>query len=169
MITDKQGIILSVNPTFQVMTGYAEAEVVGKRLNILQSGIHDENGEIDRYIGVFMNISAQKTAEEGLKRLAHHDSLTGAANWYPYHARLSSMIKTSARYGQKMAVFFLDLDRFKQINDTFGHTSIDELLIGLSKRLRRLLGNKDFLAWLGGDEFSIALQYTSSACSFSAG
>lgn len=119
--------------------------------------VSDDDGQIEQYIGVFTDISDQKTAEEELKKLAHHDSLTGVANRYAYHNRLASIIETSTRFDQKLAVFFLDLDRFKQVNDTFGHSAGDQLLVELSTRLKRLLGNKDFIARLGGDEFSIAL------------
>lgn len=119
--------------------------------------VSGDDGQIEQYIGVFTDISDQKTAEEELKKLAHHDSLTGVANRYAYHNRLASIIETSTRFDQKLAVFFLDLDRFKQVNDTFGHSAGDQLLVELSTRLKRLLGNKDFIARLGGDEFSIAL------------
>lgn len=119
--------------------------------------VSGDEGQIEQYIGVFTDISDQKTAEEELKKLAHHDSLTGVANRYAYHNRLASIIETSIRFDQKLAVFFLDLDRFKQVNDTFGHSAGDQLLVELSTRLKRLLGNKDFIARLGGDEFSIAL------------
>ncbi len=70
------------------------------------------------------------------------------ANRYAYYTRMVSVIETSQAYNQKLAVFLLDLDRFKQINDTFGHKAGDELL-----------GNKDMIARLGGEEFSLTLTH----------
>lgn len=124
---------------------------------LLILAVHGEQGKADRYIGIFTDISDQKSAEEELRRLAHQDSLTGVANRYHYQTRMASIIETSSTYNQKVAIFFLDLDRFKQINDTFGHKAGDDLLIDMTNRLKRLLSTKDFIARLGGDEFSIAL------------
>ncbi|OLN23206.1 GGDEF domain-containing protein [Domibacillus antri] len=199
MITDTYGYILSVNPAFQVVTGYSEEEVIGKRPNLLRSGVHDEafydelwksiretgmwhgeiwnrrkNGEIfpewltilasknergnvEHYVGVFTDITDQKIAEEELRKLAHSDPLTGMANRYHYNVRMESLLETSKKYNQKLAVMFLDLDRFKQINDTFGHEAGDQLLIKVSARIKKLLRNKDLIARLGGDEFVITL------------
>lgn len=199
MVTDSNGTILSVNPAFQVVTGYSAKEAIGKQPNILRSGIHDSNfynqmwnkirsdgvwsgevwnkrkngdlypewltilavkdksGSVTQYVGVFTDITNQKTAEEELKKLAHRDPLTGMANRYSFNVRTKSLIETSASFGQKLALFFLDLDRFKQVNDTFGHKAGDDLLVDMSNRIKSLLGNKDFIARLGGDEFSIAL------------
>lgn len=119
--------------------------------------VYGEHGKAERYIGIFTDISDQKSAEEELRKLAHQDSLTGVANRYHYQTRMASIIETSSTYNQKVAMFFLDLDRFKQINDTFGHKAGDDLLIDMTNRLKRQLSTKDFIARLGGDEFSIAL------------
>lgn len=117
----------------------------------------EDGQELDGYIGIFTDISDQKSAEEELKRLAHHDSLTGAANRHSYKQRLQSVLDTSAQYNQRVAVLYLDLDRFKPVNDTFGHAVGDQLLVAFSDRIKEQLGTKDFFARLGGDEFSIAL------------
>ena len=124
---------------------------------LLILAVYGEHGKAERYIGIFTDISDQKSAEEELRKLAHQDSLTGVANRYHYQTRMASIIETSSTYNQKVAMFFLDLDRFKQINDTFGHKAGDDLLIDMTNRLKRLLSTKDFIARLGGDEFSIAL------------
>ena len=124
---------------------------------LLILAVYGEYGKAERYIGIFTDISDQKSAEEELRKLAHQDSLTGVANRYHYQTRMASIIETSSTYNQKVAMFFLDLDRFKQINDTFGHKAGDDLLIDMTNRLKRLLSTKDFIARLGGDEFSIAL------------
>lgn len=199
MVTDANGIILSVNPAFQVVTGYLEEEVIGHRPNILRSGIQsqrfyddmwvrirkegmwsgeiwnkrkdgelypewltilavtDDKGLVEQYIGVFTDITNQKTVEEELKKMAHSDPLTGIANRYSYNIRMNSLLETSKKYDQKMAVLFLDLDRFKQVNDTFGHEAGDQLLIHMSDRIKSMLRNKDITARLGGDEFLITL------------
>lgn len=121
--------------------------------------VHDDQKKAEHYIGVFTDISDQRSAEAEAKRLAHQDSLTGVANRYAYYTRMASIIETSQTYDQKLAIFLLDLDRFKQINDTFGQKAGDELLMDLTSRLKRLLGNKDMIARLGGDEFSITLTH----------
>ncbi|MCI2254722.1 EAL domain-containing protein [Domibacillus sp. PGB-M46] len=123
------------------------------------SAVHDDQRKAEHYIGVFTDISDQRSAEAEAKRLAHQDALTGVANRYAYYTRMVSVIETSQTYNQKLAVFLLDLDRFKQINDTFGQKAGDELLMDLTSRLKRLLGNKDMIARLGGDEFSLTLTH----------
>ncbi|MFE8702181.1 EAL domain-containing protein [Cytobacillus sp. FJAT-54145] len=199
LVTDGRGKILSVNPAFEIVTGYSQEEVIGQNPSILQSGIHDQdfyssmwgtiekngnwkgeiwnkrkNGEIfpewltissikdehnkvTNYVAVFSDITDRKHAEEQLRRLAHYDSLTGVANRYSLNKRLESLISTAARYNQQLAVLFLDLDRFKHINDTLGHNYGDLLLKLVSTRLKNLIKNKDMIARLGGDEFVIVL------------
>lgn len=199
LVTDEMGRILSVNPAFEIVTGYSEKEVLGLYPSILQSGIHnkefyeemwkqikgtghwkgeiwnkrkngeifpewitissikDDNGLVTNHVAVFSDITDRKHAEEQLKRLAHFDSLTGVANRYSLNSRLSDLIGTAKTYNQQLAVLFLDLDRFKHINDTLGHSYGDQLLKGVSSRLKNLIKNKDMIARLGGDEFVIVL------------
>lgn len=199
LITDKKGRIISVNPAFQIVTGYTEEEVVGKNPNILQSGLHnqefynemwseitnkgrwkgeiwnkrkngevfpewltissiyDELGNITNYVAVFSDITDRKQAEEQLRKLAHYDVLTGTANRYLLNKSLERLLVTAKKYNQMVAVLFLDLDRFKQVNDTLGHNYGDLLLKKVSARLKGLLKNKDIIARQGGDEFVIVL------------
>lgn len=121
------------------------------------SSIKDGKGESLNYIGIFSDISHQKNTEEQLKKLAHYDSLTGVANRYTLNNTLESFIRTAAKYNQQLALLFLDLDRFKHVNDTLGHSYGDLLLKKVSTRLKRLIKNKDMIARLGGDEFVIVL------------
>lgn len=121
------------------------------------SSIKDEKGENVNYIGIFSDISHQKNTEEQLNKLAHYDSLTGVANRYTLNNTLETHIRTAAKYNQQFALLFLDLDRFKHVNDTLGHSYGDLLLKKVSARLKRLIKNKDMIARLGGDEFVIVL------------
>ncbi|WP_050180687.1 putative bifunctional diguanylate cyclase/phosphodiesterase [Domibacillus robiginosus] len=121
--------------------------------------VYGSGQKVEQYIGVFTDISEQRSAEAEVKRLVHHDSLTGVANRHAYQARMTDVIETSLQYDQRAAVLVLDIDRFKQINDTFGHQAGDNLLVEVTRRLKRLIGNKDLISRLGGDEFSITLTH----------
>jgi len=105
---------------------------------------------IGSQIGQFM---ARKQAEENLLYVATHDTLTGLPNRYMFNQRFAHALTHAQRYGKTMALLFLDLDRFKYINDTRGHPFGDTLLAELAKRLRRCLRDSDTVARFGGDEF----------------
>lgn len=121
------------------------------------NSIKDETGNITNYIAVFSDITDRKHAEEQLRNLAHYDSLTGVANRYSLQKRLKSLIRTAEKYNQQMAILFLDLNRFKYVNDNLGHSFGDILLKEVSARIKDLIKNKDMIARLGGDEFIIVL------------
>lgn len=121
------------------------------------SAINDNNDHNINFVAVFSDISHRKHIEEELRRLAHYDSLTGVANRYTLNTSLENFIIIASQYNQKLAVLFLDLDRFKHINDTLGHSYGDLLLKKVSARLKSLIKNKDIIARLGGDEFVIVL------------
>jgi diguanylate cyclase (GGDEF)-like protein len=89
---------------------------------------------------------------------AHHDPLTGLPNRALFNDRLDQAIKKSKRNGTKVALFFLDLDRFKEINDTLGHNIGDEILINVANRLKAVMREGDTIARLGGDEFTVIMQ-----------
>lgn len=95
-----------------------------------------------------------------LEHQAFHDPLTGLANRATLDENLQGSINFAQRHGQQLAVFFLDLDRFKGINDSLGHDVGDKLLVELGKRLKNSLRSSDILARLGGDEFAVLLQDT---------
>jgi len=118
-----------------------------------------KNGDerITNYVAIFSDISVLKESEDRLKHLAHHDVLTGLPNRLRFSANLEQAIETAKRHKHKVALMFLDLDRFKRINDTLGHDTGDKLLIEFSARLKKCVRAEDTVARLGGDEFTIVL------------
>ena len=109
------------------------------------------------------DITARKAAEDQVLFHATHDALTGLPNRTLFDDRLATALKQSARHQEMLAVLFLDLDRFKIINDTLGHTTGDTLLVALSRRLRATVRAEDTLARMGGDEFIFILRGLTSA------
>ncbi|MEW6039063.1 MAG: EAL domain-containing protein [Pseudomonadota bacterium] len=126
------------------------------------SAIRGEHGEIEHYIGIFIDISRQKEAELRLDYLAHHDKLTGLPNRDFIHDSLRMAIAQARRYRRQIALLFIDLDHFKHVNDTYGHASGDELLQAVARRLRGCLRKEDTLSRMGGDEFTLLLQQVGS-------
>ena len=119
--------------------------------------VRNDNGAVVNYIGVFSDITHVERAYQ-LEKLAHHDVLTGLPNRLLLLSRLNHAIDRAQRDGQTGAVLFFDLDRFKHVNDSLGHTAGDELLRSVSARLQEHLRSADTLARLGGDEFIIVLE-----------
>ena len=121
---------------------------------------HGENGA-EGWGGSVSDISREKTAEERLLRHAWHDRTTGLADRNLFVERIGALLKRAANRENsnqpQFAVVFLDLDRFKVVNDTLGHNAGDQLLIGIARRLEAVLRPNDLLARLGGDEFGILL------------
>ncbi len=115
---------------------------------------YDEAGQAIRSVGVVIDITERKEAEERFAHDARHDALTGLPNRALFHERLNEAT-ARARHGEAFAVLCLDLDRFKDVNDTFGHPEGDRLLVEAAARLRSHLRAQDTLARLGGDEFAI--------------
>ena len=120
--------------------------------------IKDEQGQVTNYVGVFSDITERKKKEEDLKNLAFYDALTGVPNRMLFNERLLQAIRAALRSKQQIAVFFLDLDYFKQVNDNHGHEVGDLLLQEVAKRLLSILRKEDTVARLGGDEFAIVLR-----------
>lgn len=200
VLTDLTGTIVAVNPAFTTITGYSEAEVVGRRNNILKSSHHDakfyetmwqalaangswqgelwnrrkdgsvypewltistildERGEPTSYVGVFTDISRIKESEAEMEFLAHHDALTGLPNRLLLLSRIEHAVAHGERCGRGGAVLFIDLDRFKHVNDSLGHPVGDQVLQEVSRRLKSRLRDSDTLARLGGDEFVVLLE-----------
>ncbi|MBD2467360.1 EAL domain-containing protein [Nostoc sp. FACHB-145] len=120
---------------------------------------YDANGRPLRFIGTVLNITQQKQAEAQLIHDVSHDSLTGLPNRALFVERLERSLElTKLNSGYKFAVLFLDVDRFKVINDSLGHLIGDQLLIAVGRRLERCLRVGDIVARLGGDEFTILLE-----------
>lgn len=125
--------------------------------------VKDNNGNTTSYIAVFSDISKLKAAEERLIQLAHHDALTGLPNRFSFNQNLEQALARAKRHDKKVALMFLDLDRFKLINDTMGHSAGDQLLLKVSSRLRGCVRTEDFVCRLGGDEFTVVLEDISNA------
>ena len=117
------------------------------------SPILDESNVITHYIGVSEDISKQKDTQAQIEQLAFYDPLTLLGNRRLFREQLESEIKKLKRNNTSLALFYLDLDNFKQVNDTLGHDVGDRLLQSIADRLRTTLRNSDMIARLGGDEF----------------
>ncbi len=130
-------------------------DVYAKFLTI--NTILDEDDSVHRYVALFSDITEKKKSEELIWRQANFDMLTGLPNRRMFLDRLEQEIKKAHRAGQPMALMFLDLDRFKEINDTLGHDMGDILLKEASRRLSSCVRESDTVARLGGDEFAIVL------------
>jgi diguanylate cyclase (GGDEF)-like protein/PAS domain S-box-containing protein len=120
--------------------------------------IFDDNGVFTGYRGVGKDITERQASADRIQYLATHDSLTGLPNRAMFSEMLSNAIATARRYERSFAVFFIDLDRFKNINDTFGHEAGDTLLKEMSQRLIGTLRSSDVVARFGGDEFVVLVQ-----------
>lgn len=200
IITDNQGIVVYVNPSFVKHTGYTSEEAVGKNLGFIQSGLHNkefydnlwktisagnsfrdifinrkknqdtyyeektitpiknEEGEIQYFVSTGKDISDRIESQERLHYLATHDALTDLPNKLTIVDRLSHAIKQGARTNRQIAVLFLDLDHFKHINDSFGHSIGDMLLQQVSSRLSEAVRKGDTVGRFGGDEFVIIME-----------
>ena len=133
----------------------------GEPVHVLFNGNvrRDDAGELLLVTGLMIDISARKRAEERLQQLATHDTLTGLPNRALLQERVQRMMDAGAHAdgeGSELAVMFLDLDRFKEVNDSFGHELGDVLLCEVAARLRAVPGADDVIARLGGDEFVVA-------------
>jgi diguanylate cyclase (GGDEF)-like protein/PAS domain S-box-containing protein len=127
-------------------------------MHLRASAIKDENGGTTNYVAVYSDISEQKRSQDEINKLAFYDPLTGLPNRRQIMERLDRELYLADRYDSGGALFFLDIDNFKDINDTLGHDHGDCLLIELGRRLRRHVRKTDMVSRLGGDEFLILLQ-----------
>jgi diguanylate cyclase (GGDEF)-like protein/PAS domain S-box-containing protein len=118
----------------------------------------DNEGKVCGFRGVGHDITARKRMEEEIQYQATHDSLTGLPNRLMFSQLLNHAIQSARRYTRQFAVLFIDLDRFKIINDTLGHTAGDQLLQEIAMRLKQTLRTVDVVARLGGDEFVILIE-----------
>lgn len=147
-----------------VHDGHWAGEIWNRRKNgesypewLTISAVKNEAGLTTNYVSIFHDITELKSQEDALKYQAQHDALTGLPNRMLLDDRLRMALAQLGRSGEKLALLFLDLDNFKNINDGLGHGAGDALLIDLSRRLEGLLRAGDTLARLGGDEFLILL------------
>lgn len=122
------------------------------------SVVRDDSGTPTHYVSVFSDISRIKRSEEQLTHLAHYDPLTNLPNRLLLLSRLDHAVSRAERHGKKAGVLFVDLDRFKNINDSLGHVVGDQLLVGVAERLKQRIRHEDTLGRLGGDEFLVLLE-----------
>jgi diguanylate cyclase (GGDEF)-like protein/PAS domain S-box-containing protein len=121
------------------------------------SSVHDLYGALGHYFLVFSDITERKDAERQIYRLAYYDPLTGLPNRTLFYSLLEQALTEAHRNRTHGAVLFLDLNRFKNINDSFGHTPADAILREVGRRLSTTLRSQDVVSRLGGDEFVVAL------------
>lgn len=201
MVTDLEQRIIMVNHAFIEITGYTEAQVLGKPAAMLSADGHHlsadtaisacianegrwqgevwnkrSNGEIypallsisavrnnagivTNYVSVFADISNIKASETQLDFLAHYDALTQLPNRRQFSARLERAIEAARHDHRRLALLMIDLDQFKDINDSYGHLAGDELLQQVAARLTAHLGGADMVGRLGGDEFTVILDH----------
>ena len=199
IVTDANKYITAVNPAFTRMTGYEILDVIGKKPEILQSGLHGKkffddmlahlyahgswdgeiwnrhkhghvycvqesinaiyhlDGSVSHYVSILRDITARVEREKLNMDRALHDPLTSLANRVLLKETLQQNILLAARKGYKVGILFIDIDNFKIINDSYGHTQGDSLLCELASRMRRCARASDLVARLGGDEFVIVL------------
>ncbi len=117
--------------------------------------VFDAGGRFAGYRGIGREITQQKLAEENVNRLAHFDTLTSLYNRAAFFERLAHAISVARRHGSVLAVLFVDLDRFKDVNDAFGHLTGDEVLKIMAQRISDTIRASDTAARLGGDEFIV--------------
>ena len=202
MVSDPDNRIVSINPAFTAITGYAPEEVIGGNPRLLSSGKHgpeffaamwssllregswkgeihnrhksgavyvewlsikrvcDERGRLTHYVAVFSDISERKAAEGRMRHLAHYDTLTGLPNRTLLSDRLQQVLAKAKRERAQrphLALMFIDLDKFKPVNDDYGHNVGDMLLKEVAQRLLRCVRESDTVARIGGDEFIVLL------------
>jgi diguanylate cyclase (GGDEF)-like protein/PAS domain S-box-containing protein len=145
--------------------GYWQGEVWNRRKNgeiypqlLSISAIADQAAQVISYVGVFADISKLKASESKLEFLAHHDALTGLPNRLLLISRLEHALASAQRNAKSLAVLMIDLDRFKEVNDSLGHLAGDELLQQVGKRILSRLRSMDMVCRLGGDEFTVLLE-----------
>ncbi len=121
--------------------------------------IRNEQGQVTHFVSIMREVTERKKAEEQLRRNAFHDSLTGLPNRLLFMERLGQTVTRSRQsVDHQFAVLFLDLDRFKVINDSLGHLIGDQLLVAIARRLEACVSREDTVSRLGGDEFTILLE-----------
>ncbi|ATE62735.1 two-component system response regulator [Thauera sinica] len=145
--------------------GYWQGEIWNRRKNgevypqwLTISTVRDEGGQASQYVGVMTDLTQLRRSEQQLERLSHYDPLTNLPNRLLVQSRLEHAIEQARRHHDGAAVLFLDLDRFKNVNDGLGHPAGDELLRAVAGRLRGGLRDEDTLARAGGDEFIVVLE-----------
>lgn len=125
--------------------------------------VHDADGKLSHYVAVFADISKIKRSEQEIDFLAHNDPLTRLPNRLLLNERLENAIQRAKRQNEKVGLIFIDLDRFKAVNDSLGHSAGDDLLRAAAQRMLARSREQDTLARLGGDEFVLLVDDIQSA------
>ena len=127
---------------------------------IIYNGINKKN--IDFYVSIFSDILNQKHVKDQIQHLAHYDSLTDLPNRILFNSKANNLIMNADIEKEKIAFLFLDLDRFKNINDVLGHFYGDKLLKAIANSLRKILLKNEIISRFGGDEFMFLIPYFDS-------
>ncbi len=199
MICGPDARIVAVNQAFTDITGYAQAEVIGKKPSVISSGRHDAafyqqmwnqvrgegrwqgeiwnrrkdgrlflewltinvdraaDGGVRHYYAIFSDITERKATEQRLVHLIHYDALTDLPNRVLLHDRLQRALSEAQRHRGSLAVLYVDLDRFRNVNESLGHSVGDSLLVEVSHRLLQALADDATVSRHGGDEFTVLL------------
>ncbi|PPL17506.1 hypothetical protein UN63_04240 [Oceanisphaera arctica] len=145
-------------------TGFWQGEISGRIRNgspsplwLSITSLRDTDNEISHYVVVFSDISILKDTQQQLQRMAHYDPLTGLANRSLFNELLDHNLSRAARHDTSLTMLFIDLDKFKHINDSLGHAAGDELLKAAARRIQHHSRTEDILCRFGGDEFILVL------------
>ena len=145
--------------------GFWTSEIISRNKNgehfimdVELNPVINNNKNITHYVCIFSDVTKKKKSEEDLWTMANHDILTGLPNRGLFRKKLEKTILKTNRDNETMALLFLDLDKFKQVNDTLGHEAGDELLKKIASFLNKSIHKGDTVARLGGDEFAIILE-----------
>lgn len=143
-------------------TGHWQGEIWNLRKNgelylewITINTIYNDDNSVHRYVGLFSDITKKKVSEELIWQQANFDMLTGLPNRQMFHTRLDLEITKTRRSNASMALLFIDLDNFKEVNDSLGHSTGDILLIEAARRIKDCVRESDTVARIGGDEFTV--------------
>ena len=150
-------------------TGHWQGEICNRRKSgeiyvewLTINAVKDSEGKVTNYVAVFTDFTTRKAAEDKMRFLAQHDALTGLPNRTLLRERMLRAIAHAQRNGRRLAVIFLDLDEFKEVNDTYGHGAGDQMLRVVAQRLVAAVRAEDTVARLGGDEFLVVLEEITS-------
>lgn len=148
--------VLEAHAPFQDFE-YTCLDPFGRRRTLTVSGrpLFDLKGQFHGYRGITRDITERKLYEERIRYMAQHDSLTLLPNRVLFYDRLDQAVRAARRKVEKFALYYIDLDRFKPVNDRFGHDAGDRVLIKAARRMQDALRASDTLARLGGDEFAV--------------
>ncbi|RKZ53496.1 MAG: hypothetical protein DRR16_06230 [Candidatus Parabeggiatoa sp. nov. 3] len=150
-----QGLVQTGKWQGEIWNRRKQGEIYVEWISIV--AIRDSSQQITQYVAVFSDITKRKQTEEFIWHQAHYDALTNLPNRTLFADRLEQAVQTAARQEDRLAVIFIDLDRFKWVNDTLGHKAGDLLLQEAAQRLTGCVRESDTVARLGGDEFTVIL------------